>query len=140
MSKAKKAAPLRKSAASSKRGDRPKRRLSVRRGVLTGEALKAHVHAHHPELTELPFVRFSDKEIAVHHIDYWAVPPAIRRKRAAEMMGHSFLGMEYALLTARFMERHWDRQSVLLNIVDAIARKNAALWTDRRGTSTEETT
>jgi hypothetical protein len=56
------------------------------------------------------------------------------------MMGHSFLGMEYALLTARFMERHWDRQSVLLNIVDAIARKNAALWTDRRGTSTEETT
>jgi len=31
------------------------------------------------------------------------------------------------------MERHWDRQQILLNIVDTIARENGGLWTDRRG-------
>ena len=89
----------------------------------------------------LLFTLISDKEeVGRFNVDYWAVPAAVRKEKAKEWLGHSFLGMEYALLTARFMERHWDRQSVLLNIVDAIARKNAALWTDRRGTSTEETT
>jgi hypothetical protein len=84
-----------------------------------------------PELFELPFVKPAsghslDETLFLDDVDYW-VP-----ETCGEFLDEEFRGGQYALLTAQFMARHWEKShSTLIRIFDAIAAKGG-LWPHKR--------